>query len=86
VEQCLKSSRYIYLLCNDHALANTDFEESWGGVRFARPYFEPRGADAFHVEDPTLNRLPVYVKPELLTEEEADASFMNHVEIVGAGR
>lgn len=65
-------------------MADTEYAESWGGVRFAKPYFEPKPVQAF--VDQTLNKLPIYVKPDLLAEEEADDSYMNHVHILGAGK
>lgn len=84
VEQCRANGRYTYLMCNEYAMAGTHYAESWGGVRFAKAYFEPRQTDEFI--DQTLNKMPIYVKPDLLAEEEADDSFMNHVHILGAGK
>ncbi len=69
-------------MCNDYALAATDYQAAWAGVRFARPFFEKTSLSNTQLAGP---QVPFFVKQDMV-EEQQDSSFMNFVQIIGAGR
>ena len=81
MDECRKKEEYVYLSCNEYVLDTMDFEHSWGGIRFAQPYFETYASQSqFGPPD-----VPIYLKPEF-TEVQKDSSYMYFVDMIGAGR
>ena len=82
IEGCRDRGEYMYLSCGDYELDRVgNYEGAWGGVRFAKPYFEWRP-----MQEIGLPPSPIFLKPDLQQEEQQDSSFMNYVHVVGAGR
>ena len=83
IDECQSKAEFTYLMCNEYGMAKTKYEESWGGIRFAKPYFE-----TYKTEVNTnfgAPQIPIFISPDL-QDETVDESYMNHVQISGAGK
>lgn len=79
IEELHKRNEYTYLMCNEYPLDKSEYKAAWGGIRFARPYFESQVIDNLNIG---LPQMPIFVKPDL-QDEMVDDSFLNHVQIKG---
>jgi len=82
ISECEAQGHFTYLMCNDYKLTETTkYQGAWAGIRFARPYFE-KSSSIYEINAP---QSPIFVKQDMV-EEQQDSSFLNFVQIVGAGR
>ena len=79
IDECRARGEYIYVSCNSYDLDG--YENSWGGIRFAQPYFETYNQP----NQFGLPETPIYLKPEM-QQIQPDNSFMYYVDLIGAGR
>ena len=83
IHECQRKGNFIYLMCNEYPMAKTEYLESWGGIRFAKPYFETRKTEIN--TDFLSSQIPIYINKDLY-DEKIDESYMNYVQIIGAGK
>ena len=81
INECREQGEYTYIMCKPYSLDKQGYESSWGGIRFAQPYFE----SSFSQNHFGLPETPIYLKPEF-QQQQKDDSYMYFVEIHGAGR
>jgi hypothetical protein len=81
IDQCRKQGEYTYVMCKPFVIDELGYENAWGGIRFAQPYFE-----SYYTQNHFgLPETPVYAKPEF-QQVTQDQSYMYFVEVFGAGR
>lgn len=79
-DECRSQGEYTYVMCKSYNLDKQVYEHSWGGIRFAQPYFETYSPQF------AINDRPIFLKPEFQPTQQQDASYMFYVDIIGAGR
>lgn len=79
MDECRAKSEYVYVMCKPYTLDKEGYDEPWGGVRFAQPYFEIYNSQS------DVPNTPFIIKPDLQSQLQ-DSSYMYYVDVVGAGR
>ena len=61
IDECRGRGEYIYFSCNEYSLDKTQYESAWGGIRFVKPYFEPRKSVTRRFMAP---QVPIFIKDD----------------------